>query len=123
MYELLGGREGIDRIVDDFYRIMATDPEFNEVHATHTGRDLKISAQKLKAFLSGWTGGPQDYLNTYGHPRLRMRHSPFQITQAEATQWHACMRKALSLSKMSSTQQEELLNALEGVTQMLINRI
>ena len=123
MYEKLGGKDGIAKVVDEFYRLMSTDPEFREVFATHHGRDIKESAAKLKAFLSGWTGGPQDYMNTYGHPRLRMRHSPFAITKVEAQQWHDCMRKALSKSEMSPEDQAELLAALENVTTMLVNRM
>mgnify|MGYP003387186208 CR=1 FL=1 len=121
MYEKLGGRTGINEIVDDFYRIMATDPAAREVHATHTGRELADSAKKLKAFLSGWTGGPQDYLETYGHPRLRMRHNAFTITKVEADQWHTCMRKALALSPVEKDVQELILKSFEEVTQMLIN--
>lgn len=122
MYDVLGGKAGIDKLVEDFYRIMSTDPELREVFATHSGHDIKISAQKLKAFLSGWTGGPQDYLNTYGHPRLRMRHSPFTITQVESEQWLLCMKKALQNGPMAAQDQERLLEALSNVTTMLINR-
>lgn len=122
MYDKLGQREGIAKLVDEFYRLMSTEASFARVYATHAGHDLKVSATKLKAFLAGWTGGPQDYLNTYGHPRLRMRHAPFAITPVEAQEWHDCMRRALKTTTMSSADQEELLAALRGVTEMLINR-
>lgn len=122
MFEKLGGKDGISKLVDDFYLTMSSDSEAKEVFATHHGYDLKVSAQKLKAFLSGWTGGPQDYLNTYGHPRLRMRHSQFSISPVEAEQWLNCMRKALNKSEMSKEDQLELITALENVTQMLINQ-
>ena len=122
MFEKLGGKEGISQLVDEFYHIMSTDPEAREVLATHATSELKISAQKLKAFLSGWTGGPQDYLNTYGHRRRRMRHAPFHISATEAQQWLQCMRKALGKSKMSNEEQAELLHAFKGVTEMLINQ-
>lgn len=122
MYEKLGGKAGIGRLVDAFYRIMAEDPAAREVLATHAGRDLPESARKLKAFLSGWTGGPQEYLETYGHPRLRMRHSPFPITPVEARQWMECMEKALQEGALGTEERRELLGALAGVAQMLVNR-
>ncbi len=121
LYEKLGGKEGIERLVDEFYRIMAQDPSFREVLATHDGRDLKESGEKLKAFISGWSGGPPVYMETYGHPRLRMRHSPFRITVVEARQWLACMEKALDVLPMSRKDRHELGRALVGVAQMLVN--
>jgi hemoglobin len=119
MYDKIGAFDVIDKLVDDFYEIMSTDPLAQECFATHSGRDIRISAEKLKFFLSGWTGGPQLYLEKYGHPRLRMRHFPFKIGPKEADQWLYCMRKALQKSPIDPGMQEELLNAFAQVTTML----
>lgn len=119
MYERIGGFEVIDKLVEDFYSIMSTDPVAEDCFATHSGRDIRESAEKLKFFLSGWTGGPQLYMEKYGHPRLRMRHFPFKIGPKEADQWLYCMRKALSRSPIKAGEQEELMNAFENVTRML----
>src|SRR4051794_34961281 len=70
VYSRMGGIENINTIVDDFYEIMSTDPKASDCLATHSGRDIRISAEKLKFFLSGWTGGPPLYMKKYGHPRL-----------------------------------------------------
>lgn len=51
-------------------------------------------------FLSGWSGGPQLYVERFGHPRLRMRHMPFQIGTIERDQWVWCMNKALEESQL-----------------------
>lgn len=119
MYEKIGGLEVIDKLVNDFYEIMSTDPVAEDCFATHSGRDIRDSAEKLKFFLSGWTGGPQLYLEKHGHPRLRMRHFPFKIGPKEADQWLYCMRKALAKSQIDPGMQEELLTAFEQVTTML----
>ncbi len=119
MYDKLGGLEVIDKLVDDFYEIMSTDPVAEDCLATHSGRDIRISAEKLKYFLSGWTGGPQLYLEKHGHPRLRMRHFPFMIGPREADQWLYCMRKALTISTIEPGLQEQLIEAFAQVTQML----
>jgi hemoglobin len=47
-------------------------------------------------YLSGWLGGPQLYVEKFGHPRLRSRHLPFAIGAAERDQWMLCMRQAMS---------------------------
>jgi hemoglobin len=119
MYEVLGGFPVIDKLVDDFYEIMSTDPVAEDCFATHSGRDIRESAEKLKAFLSGWTGGPQLYLERFGHPRLRMRHFPFKIGPKEGDQWLYCMRKALARSPIDPGIQEELMSSFAQVTAML----
>lgn len=122
MYDLIGGQTVIDKVVDDFYLIMSTDPKAQRCFATHHGRDIKDSAKKLKAFLSGWLGGPQTYLETYGHPRLRMRHYPFSIGREEADEWLYCMSEALKRSELSDEIQAQLLQAFSQVTTMLQSR-
>ena len=119
MYEKIGGLEVIDKLVNDFYEIMSTDPVAEDCFATHSGRDIRDSAEKLKYFLSGWTGGPQLYLEKIGHPRLRMRHFPFKIGPKEADQWLYCMRKALAQSSIEPGAQEQLMVAFKNVTDML----
>lgn len=123
MYEDLGGFEVIDKLVEDFYGIMSTDPLAAECFATHAGRDIRESAEKLKFFLSGWTGGPPLYMEKYGHPKLRMRHFPFTIGSKEADQWLYCMRKALSRSEIKPEIQEALMNAFQNVTNMLQGKV
>ena len=120
MYESIGGLEVIDKLVDDFYQIMATDPVAKDCLATHHGKDISESAHKLKYFLSGWLGGPQLYVEKFGHPRLRMRHNPFPIGVKEAEQWMYCMKKALAKSTISSEMQVQIYEAFLQVAQMLI---
>lgn len=119
MYDRIGGFEVIDKLVNDFYEIMSTDPVAEDCFATHSGIDIRSSAEKLKFFLSGWTGGPQLYLEKFGHPRLRMRHFPFKIGPKEADQWLYCMRQALAKSEIDPGVQEELMNAFGQVTAMI----
>jgi len=120
MYDSVGGQEVIDQLVDDFYQIMATDPVAKDCFATHAGRDISESAHKLKYFLSGWLGGPQLYLEKFGHPRLRMRHNPFPIGVKEAEQWLYCMKKALAKSVIKPEIQEQMYGAFVQVATMLI---
>ena len=44
---------------------------------------------------AGWLGGPDHYVERFGHPRLRMRHMPFSIGILERDQWLACMDQAM----------------------------
>jgi hemoglobin len=93
-YELLGGEEVLRRVVERFYALMDSEPEFHAVRRLHPG-DLSGSREKLFMFLSGWLGGPPLYAERIGNPMLRARHLPFPIGRAERDAWLACMRRAL----------------------------
>lgn len=94
-YELIGGEAGIRALVKRFYEVMDTLPEAYGVRKLHAA-DLSGSEDKLFMYLTGWLGGPQLYVEKYGHPRLRARHLPFAIGEAERDQWMLCMRQAMA---------------------------
>ena len=99
LYQLLGGEKGLRSLVDRFYDIMDSFPEAARIRSFHA-KSLSQSRQKLFMFLSGWSGGPQLYVEKFGHPRLRMRHFPFSIGTVERDQWLWCMNKALNESDL-----------------------
>ena len=73
----------------------STNPRSPARRATHAP-SLDNAREKLFWFLCGWTGGPNHYIERFGHPRLRARHLPFAIGQTEADQWVACMDQAMA---------------------------
>ncbi len=89
-YEALGGEDVIRSIVDRFYDIIDTDAP---VLRGMLPKDDSVSRDKLSAYLVEWTGGPALYTPIRGHPRMRMRHLPFAIGEAEVTTWLACMAR------------------------------
>lgn len=122
LYERLGGEKQLTELVKTFYHIMATDPFAKECFATHTGKDIQDSAEKLTMFLTGIMGGPPLYHEKHGHPRLRMRHAPFSISEKEAAQWLYCMLKAMDEVKIDREIQEEIIPYFRQVTDFLRNR-
>lgn len=93
-YDVMGGEEEVRRLSERFYDLMDENPEFQGIRSLHPA-DLTLSRKKFFEFLSGWLGGPQLYMQQYGHPRLRMRHAPFPIGDAERDQWINCMAQAM----------------------------
>ncbi|WP_303786448.1 group II truncated hemoglobin [Azovibrio restrictus] len=93
-YEAIGGEAVLGRLVDRFYELMDTVPQFAGIRAMHP-ESLQGSRDKLFMFLSGWFGGPDLFVEKFGHPRLRARHLPFAIGTAERDQWVACMVLAM----------------------------
>lgn len=93
-YEKIGGDAAIGKLCDRFYELMDTVPQFQGIRVMHPA-DLTTSRDKLYMFLSGWMGGPDLFVEKFGHPRLRGRHMPFAIGVAERDQWVACMVLAM----------------------------
>jgi hemoglobin len=93
-FERIGGEAAIQALVDRFYDLMDLEPAYRELRAVH-GDTLEQARAKLFWFLCGWLGGPQHYVERFGHPRLRMRHMPFAIGILERDQWMACMHQAM----------------------------
>jgi len=90
----IGGEDRVQALVERFYDLMDLEPGYAELRVVH-GNLLDDARQKLFWFLCGWLGGPQHYLERFGHPRLRQRHMPFKIGVVERDQWLACMCQAL----------------------------
>jgi hemoglobin len=121
LYKLIGGESGLRSLVEHFYDIIDTAPEAQQLRGLHP-KSLKQSREKFFMFLSGWTRGPQLYVEKYGHPRLRMRHIPFSIGTVERDQWIWCMNKALDESNIDRHVVEYLKSRFAETADFLRNR-
>ena len=92
--EQIGGAERVHALTERFYDLMELEPAYAELRAVHAP-SLDSAREKLNWFLSGWLGGPQHYVERFGHPRLRARHMHFAIGTLERDQWLACMDQAM----------------------------
>ncbi|MFN5542684.1 MAG: group II truncated hemoglobin [Betaproteobacteria bacterium] len=95
-YAIVGGEAVVRKLVDTFYDQMDEDPDFFGIRKLHPP-SLATSREKLYMFLTGWLGGPPLYTAEFGHPRLRARHLPFAIGEAERDQWMTCMTQAMEV--------------------------
>lgn len=124
-YELLGGetagKEKIRLLVETFYDVMDTDPKASGIRALHAA-DLTEAREKLYMFLTGWTGGPQLYIERYGHPRLRARHIPFPIGESERDQWMYCMISAMHQVGITEPTLTKLASQLYDVADFMRNQ-
>ena len=125
LFDLLGGEpeatNQIRAIVEAFYDVMDSDEKAKTIRLMHP-EDLTSSREKLFMFLTGWTGGPQLYIERYGHPFLRRRHLPFKIGEEERDQWIYCMTKGLFNLKMEEEKIKALLNALYPIADFMRNQ-
>ena len=93
-FQAAGGEAGIERLVDRFYDLMDSRKEAQVIRRMHP-RDLAISRDKLKRFLSGWLGGPKRFAEKYGPIQIPKAHARFNIEAPERDAWLACMEEAL----------------------------
>lgn len=93
-FQWIGGEDAVRGLTDRFYDLMELEPRFAILRGVH-GNSLDTARDRLFWFLCGWLGGPQHYVERFGHPRLRARHLPFAIGVVERDQWLACMEQAM----------------------------
>jgi len=118
-YEEMGGDTAVRQLAYAFYDIIEEEsPELRAMLPKNTA----TSRIKLYEFLSGWTGGPPLYEEKRGHPRLRMRHFPFTIGEAQALEWMRCMRKAMDRVGLAPTVRDFLDSRLEPLARHMINQ-
>jgi hemoglobin len=120
-YQRIGGAEKVRALVQRFYQLMDELPEAYGIRKLHA-QDLQGATDKLYKFLTGWMGGPQLYVEQYGHPMLRARHLPFGISSVERDQWLLCMNQALSEVVEDVALRQELSDAFAKVADHMRNR-
>jgi len=120
-YEMLGGEQKVIALVDRFYDLMDEVPEYYGVRKLHPA-SLDGSREKLKMYLSGWLGGPNLYIERYGHPRLRARHLPFPIGSSERDQWLACMYSAMEDVGLPEALKTRLQESFYGTADWMRNK-
>ncbi len=120
-FERLGGEASVRALVDRFYDLMDLEPGYAELRAVH-GATLDSARDKLFWFLCGWLGGPQHYVERFGHPRLRARHLPFSIGIRERDQWLACMRQAMGEQGVDTDLAQRLMEAFFNTADWMRNR-
>ena len=119
MYDRVGGEEFFVTLITRFYAGVATDPVLRPLYPD----DLSESKTHLALFLAQYWGGPREYDEVRGHPRLRMRHAPFAIGAIERDAWLRHMTKAVKAAKLAKEDQAELLAYFEMAATQLQNTL
>jgi len=113
------GQDGFDRLVSAFYRQIPLDDVLSPLYPK---QDFAGAEQRLKDFLLFRFGGPATYLETRGHPRLRMRHAPFPIGVAARDRWVEIMNRALDEAALPADVNSKLKEFFANTATFLMNR-
>ena len=99
LFDVVGGQAFFDKVVDAFYDAVEHDPVLLPLYPE--GSDTVGARRRLALFLSQYWGGPTTYSDERGHPRLRMRHSPYVIGDRERDRWLLHMVAAIEVAAVS----------------------
>jgi len=118
LFAAIGGEETFRRLVERFYAGVAEDPVLRPLYPE---QDLGPAAERLRMFLVQYWGGPSTYSQLRGHPRLRMRHAPFEIGSAARDAWLTHMRAALESLQLPPAYEQALWQYLSSAAESLRN--
>jgi hemoglobin len=110
------GEEKIRSLVDRFYDLIAQS-EIQDMFP----KDLHQAKKDQADFMIQVLGGPSYYTDRKGHPRMRMRHFPFYITESKRQVWVNCYKEAIQKEGLESKVAETLINYLESFSRWMVN--
>lgn len=117
-YDAVGGEAFFVGLVQRFYAGVRSDPD---LRALYPEEDLGPAEVRLRMFLEQYWGGPTTYSEQRGHPRLRMRHAPFDVTPIQRDRWLTHMRDALDGLGLSEEYRQVLWSYLERAAYSMVN--
>jgi hemoglobin len=119
-YDDIGGMDTIKAIVDRFYEGVAADEELRPMYPEE---DLGPAAGRLTLFLAQYWGGPTTYSQERGHPRLRMRHAPFEVTPQMKEHWLRHFKSGLDSVDLTPEQYAQFWDYATHAAQFMVNTL
>jgi hemoglobin len=118
VYRLIGD-DGFERLSQAFYHRVKTDDILGPMYPE---ADFEGARLRLREFLVFRFGGPARYIEARGHPRLRVRHAPFEVNHAARDRWVQLMDAALDEVKLPEQAESVLRSFFHNTATFLINR-
>jgi hemoglobin len=116
LYEKIG-EKNIQLLVNTFYEHVFASPIIAPLFKT----DKEEIKRKQQLFLTQFLGGPQMYSREFGHPRMRMRHLPHEITEEAKNEWLRCMKLAVGGLDIEDRLKEELFAVFPKLAAHMVN--
>lgn len=113
------GEDKLRAMVAAFYRRVRSDDLIGPMYPPD---DWEGAEKRLADFIVYRLGGPQTYLEERGHPRLRGRHTPFAIGEAERDRWLDLMGQSMHEADIPSEQAQIMGAFFAQIADMMRNR-
>ncbi len=117
LYDRIGGDPALRLLTDKFYDLVFENPV---ISGLFKGKKEDIK-EKQRLFLTQFLGGPLLYSEVYGHPRMRARHLPHEITEESAVAWLSCMAEAVYTLPIEEPLKDELFNRFPQTAMFMVN--
>lgn len=118
IYAGIGSDVPFYALVEAFYEGVEDDSALRSLYPD----DLEPGKMHLAWFLIQRCGGPAHFSSERGHPKLRMRHLPFQIGVAESEAWVRHMLAAVEATPEFGPYLSSLTRYFEESAAFLINK-
>ncbi len=123
LYNLVGGEQGVLKLIEVFYDLVETHPEGHQLHLLHLrGNGVAHSRVEQFHFLSGFLGGPRLYQEKHGHANVRTMHEHVEIDSAAKDAWLKCMALAMDTVAIESSTKKQLMDTFTVIAERLVNR-
>jgi len=113
------GETKLRDMVTAFYRRVRRDDLIGPMYPAD---DWAGAEKRLADFIVYRFGGPQTYIEERGHPRLRGRHLPFSIGEAERDRWLELMGAAMGEVEIPAAEVPVIGGLFAQVADMMRNR-
>lgn len=113
LFERLGGKDAIAKVVDDFFAVVKDDKRINK-HFAAILKDKKKSEalrENVIAFISKATGGDAEYKGK----DMKEAHKNMKLKDADFDAFVEDLGKALDKNSVGATEKDELNAALKGM--------
>ncbi|MCA9883899.1 MAG: globin [Anaerolineaceae bacterium] len=118
VFDMVGGEPTFQKLVDIFYARVEADEELRPLFPD----DLEPGKRWQYLFLMQFWGGPAQYAQERGHPRLRMRHAPFPIDASARDAWVGHMLAAIDEVGIQEPARSQMRDYFERGATFMINQ-
>jgi len=105
LYQRLGGRDGISRIIDDFVNGFSSSAQLRQQNPRIALASGRLNKSRVTDFVCKYVGGPCEYKGR----SLKQVHGPIGITEADWAIGAEELLKALNRQGVSKADQDEFL--------------
>lgn len=117
-YEIVGGRETFVKLAEAFYARVDKEPVLRGMYPMSLERPIET----LTIFLIQFFGGPAEFTEKQGQPRLKMRHARFKIGQKERDAWLTHMLAAIDEVGIQEPAKSLMAQYFKDASAFLINQ-
>jgi hemoglobin len=121
LWERLGGKKNVEKIIDDFIASAAQDPKVNVTRNGKyklEGEALAKLKEHLIAFISQHSGGPIKYEGK----NMKEVHKGMGITDAEYTAAEGHLKKALEMNDVAKDAVKEVMKGVEEARKEIVEK-